>query len=90
MFMAYDIYSVLGNEVRVKLLLCFSRKSKTVTEMIQTCGLAQSAVSQHLAKLKSAHLVETTKRGKEVYYSLKNKKAADVCRLLESLQKEIV
>lgn len=87
--MTRDIYTVLGNEVRAKLLLCLSRKSKTVTEMIQTCGLAQSAVSQHLAKLKSAQLVETTKKGKEVYYSLKHKKAADICRLLESLRKEI-
>jgi DNA-binding transcriptional ArsR family regulator len=88
--MSYDIYSALGNEVRVKLLLCLSRKSKNVTEMIHTCGLAQSAVSQHLAKLKLAKLVETKKEGKEILYSIKYKKAAEISRLLQSLQQEVL
>jgi DNA-binding transcriptional ArsR family regulator len=88
--MPYDIYSALGNEVRVKLLLCLSRKAKNVTEMIQTCGLAQSAVSQHLSKLKSAGLVQTKKDGKEILYSLKYKQAAEISRLLQLLQKEVV
>lgn len=87
--MIYNIYSAFGNEVRIKLLLCLSRKAKNVTELINTCGLAQSAVSQHLAKLKSAKLVTTKKSGKEILYSLKNKKVAQICRLLLSLQKEI-
>ena len=88
--MSYTIYSALGNEVRVKLLLCLSRKAKNVTELIQTCGLAQSAVSQHLAKLKSAKLVETKKEGKEILYSLKYKKAAEISRLFQLLQKEVI
>ncbi len=88
--MSDDIYSALGNEVRAKLLLCLSRKPKNVTEMIRTCGLAQSAVSQHLAKLKSAKLVETRKEGKEIIYSLKYKKAAEISRLLQSLQQEVI
>lgn len=87
--MLHDVYSALGNEVRIKLLLCLSRKSKNVTEMIQTCGLAQSAVSQHLSKLKSAGLVQTKKDGKEILYSLKYKKAAEISRLIMSLIKEV-
>jgi len=88
--MSYNIYSALGNEVRVKLLLCLSRKAKNVTELINTCGLAQSAVSQHLAKLKSAKLVETKKEGKEILYSLKYKKAAEISRMFQLLQKEVI
>jgi ArsR family transcriptional regulator, virulence genes transcriptional regulator len=88
--MSRDIYSVFGNEVRVKLLLCLSKKSKNVSEMVRTCGLAQSAVSQHLAKLKSANLVFTKKKGKEIQYSLKYKKAAEVSSLLQSLQQEVI
>lgn len=57
--------------------------------MIRTCGLAQSAVSQHLAKLKSAKLVEAKKEGKEMRYSIKYKKAAVISRLLQSLQQEV-
>jgi len=88
--MADDIYSALGNEVRVKLLLCLSRKSKNVTEMIRTCGLSQSAVSQHLAKLKAAQLVATKKVGKEIMYSIKYKRAVEISRLLTVLQQEVV
>ena len=88
--MTYDMYSAFGNGVRVKLLLCLSRKPKNVTDMIRTCGLSQSAVSQHLVKLKAAGLVETKKIGKEILYSLKYKKAAAVSRMLQSLQKEVL
>ena len=88
--MSYDIFSAFGNEIRVKLLLCLSKKAKNVTEMINTCGLAQSAVSQHLAKLKSAKLVVTKKKGKEILYSLRSKKISSICLLLQKLQKEVV
>ena len=88
--MVHDVYSAVGNEVRVKLLLCLSRKPKNVTEMIHTCGLAQSAVSQHLRKLKAAGLVSTKKVGKEILYSIKYKRAADISRLLTVLQQEVV
>lgn len=88
--MSYTIYSALGNEIRVKLLLCLSHKEKNVSDLIHTCGLTQSAVSQHLAKLKSAQLVETKKEGKEVLYFLKHKKAVKICRLLQDVQKEVL
>jgi ArsR family transcriptional regulator, virulence genes transcriptional regulator len=87
--MTYDIYSAFGNKIRTKLVLCLAKKTKNVTELIETCGLAQSAVSQHLAKLKLSGLVETKKEGKEIYYSLKYKKAANISKLLISLEKEI-
>jgi ArsR family transcriptional regulator, virulence genes transcriptional regulator len=88
--MPYDIYSAFGNQVRTKLILCLSDKPKNVTDMIKICGLSQSAVSQHLAKLKSAKLVETKKEGKEILYSLKYKRAAEVSKLLQLLQKEVI
>lgn len=88
--MTYDIYSAFGNQTRTKLILCLAAKSKNVTELIQTCGLSQSAVSQHLAKLKKSGIVETKKEGKEVWYSLKFKKAADISKLLLSLEREVL
>jgi ArsR family transcriptional regulator, virulence genes transcriptional regulator len=87
--MSYDIYSAFGNQTRTKLILCLSKKPKNVSEMIKTCGLSQSAVSQHLGKLKKSGIVETRKDGKEVWYSLKYKKAADISKLLLSLGQEV-
>lgn len=88
--MTCDIYSVFGNQIRTKLILCLAKRSKNVSEMIQTCGLSQSAVSQHLAKLKKSGIVETKKEGQVVWYSLKYKKAAEISRLLLSLEQEVL
>jgi ArsR family transcriptional regulator, virulence genes transcriptional regulator len=87
--MKYDIYSAFGNHVRSKLILCLSKKPKNVSEMIQTCGLSQSAVSQHLSKLRKSGIVDTKKDGQTVWYSLKYKKAANISSLLLSLEKEV-
>lgn len=90
MFITHDFFSAFGNQVRAKLILCLSSRPKNVTEMIQTCGLSQSAVSQHLSKLKKSGVVTTKKVGKEVFYSLKYKKAAEISRLLLSLEQEVL
>jgi len=85
-----DIYSAFGNQVRTKLILCLADKQKNVTQLIHSCTLSQSAVSQHLCKLKKSGIVEAKKEGKEVWYSLKYKKAADISRLLLSLEQEVL
>jgi ArsR family transcriptional regulator, virulence genes transcriptional regulator len=87
--MSADIYSVFGSQVRTKLVLCLAEKRKNVSEMISICGLSQSAVSQHLDKLKQSGIVRTEKVGKEVFYSLKYKKAAHISRLLLSLEQAV-
>jgi DNA-binding transcriptional ArsR family regulator len=61
---------------RIKILICLKEKEKNVGELIKNCGLSQSAVSQHLKKLKNWGLVSCQKQGKEVYYKLTKKQAA--------------
>lgn len=85
-----DIYSAFGNQVRAKFVLCLSQSPKNVTDIIKTCKLSQSAVSQHLSKLKKAGLVSSKKEGKEVWYFLTNKKAVEVSKLLISLEQEVL
>lgn len=79
----------LGNPVRIKLLCCLSKNSKSVNELVTTCGLAQSAVSQHLTKLRNAGLVKNSKRGKFVYYTVASRKIAEVATILNSYCKEV-
>ncbi len=87
--MSDDLYSAFGNKIRAKLILCLSKKSQNVTELIKNCTLSQSAVSQHLAKLRRSGIVVTTKSGQTVQYSLKYKKAAEISVLLLALEKEL-
>lgn len=46
-----DVCRALSNNQRVNLIVCLS-KPKSVTEMLETCPLSQSALSQHLRILK--------------------------------------
>lgn len=83
------ILSSLCNEVRLKLILCLGKGRKNVTELIQSCGLSQSAVSQHLEKLRIAELVKTEKEGKEIYYSLQHPQSIQISKELLSFIKEV-
>ncbi len=87
--MRNDIYSAIGNAIRAKLIICLSNSPKNVTELIDNCGLSQSAVSQHLNKLKKAKLIKSEKSGKQVYYSVLNNKTSDACELMVSIEREI-
>ena len=69
--MKVDKAIIFGSTARLKLLTCLKEKSKNVSELIKTCGLTQSSISQHLAKLKSLKIVRCQKRGREIYYQLK-------------------
>ena len=67
---------------RIKLLRCLKETEKNVSQLIKNCGLSQSAVSQHLKKLKNWGLVSCYKQGKEVYYKLNKKNAAEIAEKL--------
>ena len=87
--MEYSAISALSNPVRIKLLCCLSNSTKNVAELMENCGLSQSAVSQHLIKLKKAGLVSDKKQGKFVYYSLTDRKTAQVANMLINYCKEV-
>ena len=87
--MEENTINAIANSVRIKLLCCLTEGSRNVEELIQTCGLAQSAVSQHLAKLKKAGVVRTKRKGRFIYYSLANKKTGDVALILKNYLKEV-
>jgi len=85
--MEYPVINAFSNSVRLKLLCCLSGNKKNVQELMKNCGLSQSAVSQHLLKLKKARLVKSEKNGKFVYYSLTNPKTAIIANLLNDFCK---
>ncbi len=87
--MQSDVYTALGNPTRVKLLQCLGEKPKSVTELINSCGLSQSAVSQHLAKLKEAGLVVARKEGQVVWYTVKSPQITlQVCSMISALSRQ--
>lgn len=60
-------------------------KKLTVTEIYVKLRLEQSVASQHLAILRRAGVVKTTRDGKFIYYSLNKKRILEISELVEDL-----
>lgn len=87
--MENKIINAFSNPVRLKLLCCLAESSKNVQGLIDNCGLAQSAVSQHLIKLRNAGLVKTKKNGRFVFYSLTNSQTGKIAKILNNYIEEV-
>ncbi|MGW7406618.1 ArsR/SmtB family transcription factor [Streptomyces sp. NPDC054833] len=68
--LAADLLALLGDRTRLTLLHALTAGEADVTTLTQACDAARPAVSQHLARLRLAGLVNTRKEGRRVVYSL--------------------
>lgn len=75
----------MGNTHRLMILCQLSKGERNVGELERIVGLSQSALSQHLARLRNDNLVKTRRAAQTIYYSLAGEEAAAVietlCRL---------
>lgn len=60
----------LANDKRLLVLCQLVEGEKSVAQISENIALSQSALSQHLAKLRAAGLVTAEKRGLSVFYRL--------------------
>lgn len=67
---AESMLKMLANSNRLLILCNLVQSEKTVNEIVEIVGLSQSAISQHLAKLRNENIVESEKRGQLVYYRI--------------------
>lgn len=65
----------LASGPRLLVLCHLVEGEKTVSQLCKVAGLSSSALSQHLAKLREAGLVDCEKRGLNVYYKLSSMEA---------------
>lgn len=64
------VFKALGDEVRIRIIAYLMVRTLCVCELVPLLGISQSAVSQHLRRLKEAGWVHGERRGQWVYYSL--------------------
>ena len=63
--------SAAGNEQRLKMLyLLHAHHEMCVCDLAEVLEITDSAVSQHLRKLKDRNLVKTRRSGQTIFYSL--------------------
>ncbi|MEU6096761.1 metalloregulator ArsR/SmtB family transcription factor [Streptomyces sp. NPDC047079] len=68
--LAAELLALLGDRTRLALLHALAGGEADVSTLTQSCGAARPAVSQHLARLRLAGLVDTRKEGRRVIYAL--------------------
>lgn len=65
-----QIFKVLSDKTRLKILLLLEDGERNVTAIAQELGMEQSAVSHQLKLLRDSHIVKNRREGKAILYSL--------------------
>lgn len=77
--------SALSNEKRLEILKLIIDQEMGVGELAERIGLSQSALSQHLAKLRAEKLVTTRRDAQNIYYSSRNPGVRAILVALEEI-----
>ncbi|MFE3290472.1 ArsR/SmtB family transcription factor [Rhodococcus sp. NPDC059234] len=67
---AGDILRALAAPVRIAIVLQLREEQRCVHELVETLGVTQPLISQHLRVLKAAGVVRGERNGREVLYRL--------------------
>ncbi|MBP8535529.1 metalloregulator ArsR/SmtB family transcription factor [Streptomyces sp. MK37H] len=67
---ATGVFAMLADTTRLHVLWLLALEESDVGSLAERCEASRTAVSQHLAKLRLAGLVETRREGRHIYYRL--------------------
>lgn len=83
---AASLLKLLANEQRLLILCRLAIGGElSVSALVEAGDLSQSALSQHLAKLRDDGLVATRRDGQTIYYHIADPNAARVLALLKDI-----
>lgn len=72
----------LANVNRLMILCILCEGELSVTELNELVDISQSALSQHLAKLRDDQIVTTRRESQTIYYSIAGGVAKDIIQVL--------
>ena len=83
-------FRVLGEPMRLKLLIALEKEEHNVSELVASTGATQANVSRHLQTLADAGILGRRKEGLNVYYFITDPGIFDLCeQVCGSLQKRL-
>lgn len=85
---AERLLGMLANRHRLLVLCSLIENECSVGELLAKSTLGQSALSQHLAKLRDAGMVTTRRDGQVIYYRLTDRNARKLIEALCALYEE--
>ncbi|MFS8201467.1 ArsR/SmtB family transcription factor [Streptomyces sp. CWNU-52B] len=69
---AAEVFALLSDTTRLHLLWLLAQGEADVGSLAERCAASRTGVSQHLAKLRLAGLVEARREGRHIHYSLRD------------------
>jgi DNA-binding transcriptional ArsR family regulator len=72
------LFRGLGDSTRLSILESLRNGEKTTSEIVEEIRQGQSNVSNHLSCLLDCGLVQNRRRGKNIFYSISNKKVSEL------------
>lgn len=78
-----DFLGALSNAKRLEILCILHSGEMNVGRLAERVNLSQSALSQHLSKLRARGIVTTRRDGQTIYYSLHSDLARELLALLD-------
>lgn len=75
----------LANENRLMICCCLAEHELSVNALNELVPLSQSALSQHLAKLRDAKLLTTRKEAQIVYYRIADENVLKIITTLKHI-----
>ncbi len=83
--LASTLLKALSNERRLRIICALYKGEKCVSELEKIVDLRQSALSQHLARLRQEGLVDTRREAQIIYYSLSHEATTMLLRTLHDI-----
>ncbi len=84
---APDIFVVLANPVRRRILELLLERPATVNRLVDEFRLQRPSVSEHLQVLRAARLVRAKRQGRERYYSIEPSRLAEASAWLKPFER---
>lgn len=82
---AASLLKALSNPHRLRILCDLNQGERSVSELECSVGLSQSALSQHLAKLREQKIVATRREAQTIYYRVADPRAERLLNLMYEL-----
>ena len=82
---ASALLKLIAHPHRLMILCLLLESEKNVTDLVEAVGINQTAVSNHLAKLRSAGVVEFTRYHRVLQYRLTSKELDAIIATLHDL-----